>query len=85
MLSIWTSLKIYLLVKVKLQQKLEPDQVGSTCRQQNKSVNDEIFIIMVRKNCEKRRKCWLPAYFSFPTMFSKGLTCISHGYKHRIV
>ena len=26
----------------------------------------------VRKYCEKRRKCWLPAFSSFPTMFSKG-------------
>ena len=26
----------------------------------------------VRKHCEKRRKCWLPAFSPFPTMFSKG-------------
>ena len=25
-----------------------------------------------RKHCEKRRKCWLPAFSDFPTMFSKG-------------
>ena len=24
------------------------------------------------KHCEKRRKCWLPAFSPFPTMFSKG-------------
>ena len=27
----------------------------------------------VGKNCGKRRKCWLPAFSSFPTMFSKVL------------
>ena len=26
----------------------------------------------VEKHCGKRRKCWLPAFSSFPTMFSKG-------------
>ena len=25
-----------------------------------------------RKHCGKRRKCWLPAFFPFHTMFSKG-------------
>ena len=25
-----------------------------------------------RKQCGKRRKCWLPAFSPFPTMFSKG-------------
>ena len=25
-----------------------------------------------RKHCVKRRKCWLPAFPPFPTMFSKG-------------
>ena len=25
----------------------------------------------VRKHCGKRRKCWLPAFSPFPTMFSK--------------
>ena len=24
-----------------------------------------------RKHCGKRRKCWLPAFSPFPTMFSK--------------
>ena len=27
---------------------------------------------MGRKHCGKRRKCWLPAFSPFPTMFSKG-------------
>ena len=26
---------------------------------------------MGRKHCGKRRKCWLPAFSPFPTMFSK--------------
>ena len=26
-----------------------------------------------RKHCGKRRKCWLPAFSPFPTMFSKAL------------
>ena len=26
-----------------------------------------------RKHCGKRRKCWLPAFSPFPTMFSKKL------------
>ena len=27
----------------------------------------------MKKHCWKRGKCWLPAFFSFPSMFSKGL------------
>ena len=27
----------------------------------------------VGTHCRKRRKCWLPAFSTFPTMFSKGL------------
>ena len=26
----------------------------------------------VEKHCGKRMKCWLPAFYPFPTMFSKG-------------
>ena len=26
-----------------------------------------------RKHCGKGRKCWLPAFSPFPTMFSKGI------------
>ena len=26
-----------------------------------------------RKHCGKRRKCWLPVFSPFPTMFSKAL------------
>ena len=41
------------------------------CRRQNKCDSKiEICLEKGRKNCEKRRKCWLPAFFHFPTMFS---------------
>ena len=30
------------------------------------------------KNCKKRRKCWLPAFSPFPTMFSKGFFLQGH-------
>ena len=36
-----------------------------------------------KKDCGKRRKCWLPAFSPFPTMFSKGFLhrCVkSHNY-----
>ena len=32
----------------------------------------EILYGMGRKKCGKRRKCWLPTFSPFPTMFSKG-------------
>ena len=31
----------------------------------------EICLGMGRKHCVERRKCWLPAFSLFPTMFSK--------------
>ena len=34
----------------------------------------------VEKHCGKWRKCWLPAFSPFPTMFSKGLLVF-----HRVV
>ena len=34
----------------------------------------EILLGMGRKYCGKRRKCWLPAFSPFPTMFSKGFS-----------
>ena len=30
----------------------------------------------IRKHCEKRRKCWLPAFSPFPIMFSKAVKSI---------
>ena len=48
-------------------------QNKSICRQQNKcDSKTEICFGKGRKHCEKRRKCWLPAFFQFPIMFSKG-------------
>ena len=34
--------------------------------------NFEICFVKDRKHCGKRRKCWLPAFSPFPTMFSRG-------------
>ena len=31
-----------------------------------------IIILKDRKHTTKRRKCWLPAFSPFPTMFSQG-------------
>ena len=38
------------------------------------NMNQKLNFILgrVEKHCGKRRKCWLPAFSSFPTMFSKG-------------
>ena len=41
----------------------------------------EIHFGMNRKHCGKRRKCWLPAFSLFPTMFSK-LRLLSLDRKH---
>ena len=42
------------------------------CRQQIKcGYIDESILSKSRKLCWKRRKCWLPAFSPFPTMFSK--------------
>ena len=32
----------------------------------------EILFGIGRKHCRKRRKCWLPTFSPFPTMFSRG-------------
>ena len=46
-------------------------QILSTCRGQNNSDSKiEICVGKSRKHCGKRRKCWLPAFSPFPTMFS---------------
>ena len=43
-----------------------------TCRRQNNSNSKvEICIGKSRKHFGKKRKCWLPAFSPFPTMFSK--------------
>ena len=38
----------------------------------NVTKNNEIYFGKGRKHCGKRKKCWLPAFSPFPTMFSKG-------------
>ena len=49
-------------------------QLESICRQKNKcELNIELKFWKGRKHCGKRRKCWLPAFYPFPTLFSKGL------------
>ena len=52
-------------------------QIESICKRQNKcSWNHDFYLWLGRKHCGKRRKCWLPAFSPFPTMFSivfKGL------------
>ena len=56
-------------------QKFRPVQIQSICRRQNKCDQQIIEISVGKggKHSEKRRKCWLPAFSPFPTMFSKGL------------
>ena len=47
-------------------------QIESICRRQNKcNLKTKIPFGMGRKHCGRRRKCWLPAFSPFPTMFSK--------------
>ena len=38
----------------------------------NVTLKTKILFGIGRKHCGKRRKCWLPAFSPFPTMFSKG-------------
>ena len=53
--------KIWTLIKIE-----------SICRQPNNSDSKiKICFRKSRKHCGKRRKCWLPAFSPFPTMFSK--------------
>ena len=50
-----------------------PNQTKSMCRQQIQCCqNADFFLRQGGKHCGKRRKCWLPAFSPFPTMFSKG-------------
>ena len=45
------------------------------------NLKKEILFGMGGKHCGKRRKCWLPAFSPFPTMFSKAF--FSRGVKSR--
>ena len=38
----------------------------------NVNKKNKIWFMKGRKHCGKRRKCWLPAFSPFSTMFSKG-------------
>ena len=56
------------------QQIIRLVQIESICKQQNKrNLKTAILFGKGRKHCGKRRKCWLPAFSPFPTMFSKGI------------
>ena len=47
--------------------------IESICRQRNEcNLKTEILYGMIRKRYGKRRKCWLPAFFPIPTVFSQG-------------
>ena len=47
--------------------------IESIRRRQNKCDRKLKFVLgRVEKHCGKRRKCWLPAFSPFSTMFSKG-------------
>ena len=55
------------------QQNCTQVQIEVICRRQNKcnSKKKEICVGKGRKHSGKRRKCWLPAFSPFSTMFSK--------------
>ena len=54
------------------QQNFRPVQFERLCRQQYRcNFHNEFHYEKNRKHCVKRRKCWLPAFSPFPTMFSK--------------
>ena len=36
------------------------------------NVTQKFYFVKGRKRCGKRRKCWLPAFSPFLTLFSKG-------------
>ena len=55
------------------QQNFRQVDIESICRRQyNCNLKFEICFGMVRKHSGKSRKCWIPAFSPFPTMFSKG-------------
>ena len=44
---------------------------GTHRRQSKHDLENKICFWKGRTHCGKRRKCWLPAFSPFPTMFSK--------------
>ena len=62
-----------LLLPFTTQQNVSHIQIQSICRGQIKGdQNDKICLGKDRKHCGKRRKCWLPAFSPFLSVFSKG-------------
>ena len=47
-------------------------QIENICRRQNERDSKFKICLGKRRHCGKRRKCWLPAFSPFLTMFSKG-------------
>ena len=47
-------------------------QIESICWQNKSDFKTGILFKMGRKHCGKRRKCWLPAFSLFPTIFLNG-------------
>ena len=63
-------IKAYLFTK---QHNFRPVQIESNCRLHNKcEAKFEICVWKGIKHCGNRRKCWLPAFSPFPSMFLKG-------------
>ena len=72
--SIWTSLKFFSPGnRLTLYQttKFGRDQIESICRRPNVAKMPISLYDKSRKHCGKRRKCWLPAFSTFHTVFSK--------------
>ena len=45
------------------------------CAHDKINVNENLkFVVKGRKYCVKRRKCWLPAFSPFPSIFSIGFS-----------
>ena len=71
MLSSWTIPKLcHHLTLYQTMFCLDLSKLNALADGKNKS-NIEICFGNGRKHCRKRRKCWLPAFSPFPTMFSK--------------
>ena len=82
-LSVWKSLKFVIWERVKRSgddkifikpQYFRLVQIERISRRPKKKFDPkiEIYSVKGRKHCGKCRKCWLPAFSPFPTVFSKG-------------
>ena len=75
--NLFTPIKLFTLVHIfqpfTKRQIFTVVQIENNCRRQIKFGRKiEICFVTDRKHCVKRRKCWLPVFSPFPTMFSKG-------------